>query len=136
MFASLAAFFLGGPFAAFAYEISFAETGYKPTAGMTNAIHYEIKQLIARHEKLFQRKAPEKFEINYRVFLTREEFEKYAASTNKTVSKTLLGYTRPSTWVSKSTGEITRALTVEADHFTATAREKIEAAGGTATIAA
>jgi large subunit ribosomal protein L15 len=33
-------------------------------------------------------------------------------------------------------GEITKALTVRADHFTATAQEKIEAAGGTAEIAA
>lgn len=33
------------------------------------------------------------------------------------------------------TGDITKALTIEADHFTATAREKIEAAGGTANVA-
>ena len=28
-------------------------------------------------------------------------------------------------------GEITKPLTIQANHFTATAREKIEAAGGT-----
>jgi large subunit ribosomal protein L15 len=31
-------------------------------------------------------------------------------------------------------GEITKALTIQADHFTATAKEKIEAAGGTAEL--
>jgi large subunit ribosomal protein L15 len=31
-------------------------------------------------------------------------------------------------------GEITTALTIQADHFTATAKEKIEAAGGTAEL--
>lgn len=32
------------------------------------------------------------------------------------------------------TGDITKALTIQADHFTATAKEKIEAAGGTAEL--
>ena len=31
-------------------------------------------------------------------------------------------------------GEITKPLTIQANHFTATAREKIEAAGGTAEV--
>jgi len=32
------------------------------------------------------------------------------------------------------TGEVSKALTIQADHFTATAKEKIEAAGGTAEL--
>ncbi len=32
------------------------------------------------------------------------------------------------------TGEVTKAFTIQADHFTATAKEKIEAAGGTAEL--
>jgi hypothetical protein len=77
-----------------AYELTYARTGYQVTAGMDYAIHYELKQLIARHEQLFQRKVPADFKLSYRIFLTREEFEKYQPGGQKIASKSLLGYTR------------------------------------------
>jgi len=77
-----------------AYELTYAKTGYQVTAGMDYAIHYELKQLIARHEQLFQRKVPADFKLSYRIFLTREEFEKYQPAGEKINSKALLGYTR------------------------------------------
>src|SRR5436189_106499 len=61
----------------FAYELTYAKTGYLVTAGMDYAIHFELKQLIARHEQLFQRKVPADFKLTYRIFQTHEEFEKY-----------------------------------------------------------
>ena len=77
-----------------AYELTYAKTGYQLTRGMDYAIHYELKQLIARHEQLFQRKVPADFKLTYRIFPTREEFEKYEPDGQKVASKSLLGYTR------------------------------------------
>ena len=88
-----------------AYEITYAKTGYRVSSGMDYAIHYELKQLIARHEQLFQRKVAADFKITYRIFLTRGEFEKYAAQDYKAVSKSLLGYTKPSRTTRRDTDE-------------------------------
>lgn len=91
-----------------AYEITYAQTGYRVSSGMDYAIHYELKQLIARHEQLFQRRVPSDFKITYRIFLTREEFEKYASQGSNTVSKSLLGYTKPSRLTRRDTDEVIR----------------------------
>jgi hypothetical protein len=76
-----------------AYHLTYAKTGYQVTQGMDYAIHYELKQLIARHEQLFQRKVPKDFRLIYRIFLTREEFEKYTSAGKKPIAKSVLGYT-------------------------------------------
>jgi hypothetical protein len=88
-----------------AYEIRFARTGYQPTSGMTLALDYEIKQLLARHEQLFKRKAPSKFQITYRIFLTRAEFERYAEASARMVTPEVLGYMH-SSWLTGPRGGI------------------------------
>lgn len=101
-----AAFWLGTISSALAYEVTYAKTGYQVTSGMDYAIHYELKQMIARHEQLFRRKVPADFKITYHIFPTFEEYQKFSAERSKTVSRRLLGYTQSSWSVRRDTGEI------------------------------
>lgn len=92
-----------------AYQVTYAKTGHTVTSGMDYAIHYEIKQLIARHEQVFRRKAPTDFKITYRIYPTYEEYRDYAASQNFPVNPRVLGYTGSEKSFRPGTGEITGA---------------------------
>ena len=94
MLARLLPLWIGAELSCPAYQITYAQTGYQVTSGMDYAINYELRQLIARHEQLFHRKVPADFKITYRIFLTRNEFERYSTENNHSVSKSLLGYTK------------------------------------------
>ncbi|MBI3877788.1 MAG: hypothetical protein HY300_17815 [Verrucomicrobia bacterium] len=108
LFVVLLFLWAGAAASSFAYEVSYAKTGYQVTSGMDYAIHYELKQLIARHEQLFKRKAPTEFKITYNIFPTYEEYQKYSAANDHPVSRQLLGYTHSSATVRRDTGEIVR----------------------------
>lgn len=95
---------LPGPLAA--YEVHYEKTGYSVTSGMDYAIHYEMKQLIARHEQVIKRKVPPEFTVTYRIFPTYEEYKSYSASQGRTVSPRLLGYTASQKSFRVDTGEI------------------------------
>lgn len=101
------AFFI--PQAARAYEVHYADTGYKVTSGMDYAIHYELKKLIARHETAFRRKAPPEYTITYYVFPTYKQYSDFSAKKGKKVSPELLGYTESNTRFDTGTGEILAA---------------------------
>lgn len=92
-----------------AYEVHYEKTGYAVTSGMDYAIHYEVKQLIARHEQVLRRKAPAELKITYRIFLTYEEYQAYSATRGRKVSPQLLGYTATQKTFKPDSGEIVTA---------------------------
>jgi len=95
--------------AAPAYELVYAPTGYKVTSGMDYAINYELKKLIASHEKAFGRQAPAEFKITYFIYPTYVQYQAHAAKDGKQVSPRLLGYTQSSARVENATGKIVAA---------------------------
>jgi hypothetical protein len=106
---------IGAAFSCPAFQITYAKTGYQVSSGMDYAINYELRQLIARHERLFHRKAPADFKITYRIFLTRNEFEKYSAESNHSVGKSLLGYTKSTKSLRSKQGDPSEIVEVEAE---------------------
>lgn len=92
-----------------AYELRYEKTGYAVTSGMDYAIHYELKQLIARHEQVLKRKVPVEFTVSYRIFPTYEEYKAFSAEKGRTVSPQLLGYTASGKSFRPDTGEIISA---------------------------
>ncbi len=92
-----------------AYEVRYEKTGYIVTSGMDYAIHYELKQLIARHEQVLKRKVPAEFTVTYRIFPTYEEYKAFSAEKGRTVSPQLLGYTASGKSFNPTTGEIISA---------------------------
>ncbi len=94
----------------FAYELEYANTGYQVTSGMDYAINYELKKLIASHEKAFGRRAPATFKITYRVFPNYEQYRGYSAKNGKPVTPQLLGYTQSQSSYNMQTGIIATSL--------------------------
>jgi hypothetical protein len=92
-----------------AYELIYAPTGYKVTSGMDYAINYELKKLIASHEKAFGRQAPPEFKITYFIYPTYALYQAHAAKEGKQVSPRLLGYTQSNAKVENATGKILSA---------------------------
>ncbi len=92
-----------------AYEVHYAKTGYQVTSGMDYAIHYELKKLIASHERAFGRPAPAEFKITYYIFPTYALYQAHAAKSGKQVSPRLLGYTQSSAMIENNTGKIMTA---------------------------
>ncbi|HEY1170261.1 MAG TPA: hypothetical protein VGH19_02720 [Verrucomicrobiae bacterium] len=92
-----------------AYELEYAQTGYQVTSGMDYAINYELKKLIASHEKAFGRPAPPSFKITYKVFPTYEMYRAYSAKNGKNVVPQLLGYTQSQSSYNPDTGIIAKA---------------------------
>lgn len=95
--------------AAFAYEVRYAKTGYQVTSGMDYAIRYELKKLIAGHERAFGRPAPTDFKITYYIYPSYSSYKAHALKDGQKVTPELLGYTQSNSMVENSTGKILSA---------------------------